>query len=248
MQPEKFRWTNDNLLLVIAHLSANEQRSITEIKMRFPIEVIEESVRRHNENANNKMIQPIGPEYFHRFSKFVTEGGLITAAWSELNMGDVAGVLSAVRSRLLDFVLELKDQIDAAQVSVTPETGLPKRLEEAGINPGEIFKNAVFTDSTINVMVGAGVQNVHINNKPGDLQGLLEVLRQKGIPEEELTELQAAIAEDGAFGVISVDAGKTQGWLLKTAAKVGKGGLKIGTKIFTEVAIAAIEHYSGIAK
>jgi hypothetical protein len=63
-----------------------------------------------------------------------------------------------------------------------------------------------------------------------------------------LTELQAAIADDGASGAISVDTGKTQGWLLKTAAKVGKGGLKIGTKIFTEIAIAAIEHYAGIEK
>jgi hypothetical protein len=161
-------------------------------------------------------------------------------------MGDVAGVLSSVRSRLLDFVLELKDQIDTAQVSVIPDAGLPERLEKAGINPGDIFKNAVFTDSTINLMIGSGVQNVNIKNKPGDIKSLLEVLRKKGVLEEDLIDLEAAVTEDGEAGEVTVDKGKTQSWLLKTAAKAGKGAMKIGTKVFTEVAIAAIEHYANV--
>ena len=148
--------------------------------------------------------------------------------------------------RLLDFVLELKDQIDTAQVSVTPDAGLPERLELAGINPGDIFQNAVFTDSTINLMIGSGVQSVIVNNKPGDVKGLLEVLREKGVPDECLKELEAAVTEDGEAGDVTVDKGKTQTWLLETAAKAGKGAMKIGTKVFTEVAIAAIEHYANL--
>ena len=136
--------------------------------------------------------------------------------------------------------------IDTAQVSVTPDAGLPERLEQAGINAGDIFKNAVFTDSTINLMIGSGVQNVNVNNKPGDIKGLLEVLRGKGVPEEDLTELEAAVTEDGEAGEVTVDKGKTQSWLLKTAAKAGKGAMKLGTKVFTEVAIAAIERYANV--
>ncbi len=141
-------WTNSNQLLIIAHLDADEQKAITEIKLRFPIEVIQESIRKYGENSNNRMVSNIAPETFGRFNQVITNGGRLTAAWSELNMGDVTGVLSSVRSRLLDFVLELKDQIDTAQVSVTPDAGLPERLEQAGINAGDIFKNAVFTDSS----------------------------------------------------------------------------------------------------
>jgi hypothetical protein len=39
---------------------------------------------------------------------------------------------------------------------------------------------------------------------------------------------------------------KTQSWLIKTAAKAGKGAMKLGTKVFTEVAIAAIERYANV--
>jgi hypothetical protein len=239
-------WTNNNQLLIIGHLDAVEQKAITEIKLRFPIEVIQESIRKYSENSSNRMVSNIAPETFGRFNQVITNGGRLTAAWSELNMGDVAGVLSSVRSRLLDFVLELKDQIDTAQVSVIPDAGLPERLEKAGINPGDIFKNAVFTDSTINLMIGSGVQNVNIKNKPGDIKSLLEVLRKKGVLEEDLIDLEAAVTEDGEAGEVTVDKGKTQSWLLKTAAKAGKGAMKIGTKVFTEVAIAAIEHYANV--
>jgi hypothetical protein len=156
--------------------------------------VIQESIRKYGENSNNRMVSNIAPETFGRFNQVITNGGRLTAAWSELNMGDVTGVLSSVRSRLLDFVLELKDQIDTAQVSVTPDAGLPERLEQAGINAGDIFKNAVFTDSTINLMIGSGVQNVNLKNKPRDIKGLLEVLREKGVPEEDLSELRASLS------------------------------------------------------
>jgi hypothetical protein len=47
-----------------------------------------------------RMVSNIAPETFGRFNQVITNGGRLTAAWSELNMGDVAGVLSAVRSRL----------------------------------------------------------------------------------------------------------------------------------------------------
>ena len=75
----------------------------------------------------------------------------------------------------------------------------------------------------------------------------LEVLREKGGPEDDLKELGAAVTEDGEASDVTVDKEKTQTWLLKTAAKAGKGAMKIGTKAFTEVAIAAIEHYAKLS-
>ena len=57
------------------------------------------------------MIRHLAPEYGALFQKVLTPGTNVFSSWCQINMIDVENILSEVRSRLLDFALELRDVV-----------------------------------------------------------------------------------------------------------------------------------------
>jgi hypothetical protein len=82
----------------------------------------------------------------------------------------------------------------------------------------------------------------------GDLTGLKTRLREAGLPESDLQELEKAINSDEAepkpaehhFGM------NVAKWLGDTVKKAGTGALKIGTDVVATVAAKALHNYYGI--
>jgi len=121
------------------------------------------------------------------------------SAWGQFHKSRFSNVLNAVRNRVLDFALALSKE-------------LPQELEESG-GPIELPKDRV--TQVINTTVFSGTANVVGVAKDSDLTfhiqagaftDLASVLRERGIPEEDLNSLQAALNQepklstDGKFG------------------------------------------------
>jgi|GEM_PF-2621482 len=147
--------------------------------------------------------------------------------------------MTQVRSRLLDFVLELKDSL--GDVPLTEET---LKKEVAKIDATSLFQQAVFGGTT-NIFVGnQNLQQLQINVKEGDINTLTQSLTAAGIEAEDIKALKAAITEDEKSGKASLE-GQTGSWLMRMLAKAGKGGLKIGSEVASKVLVEALTKYIG---
>jgi hypothetical protein len=77
----------------------------------------------------------------------------MTSLWCAISMADVETILIQVRSRLLDFCLELQEVVGV-------EAGPKERQEKAAkFDAGQVFQTAIYDPGTVIV----GGQNVQVN-------------------------------------------------------------------------------------
>lgn len=115
------------------------------------------------------------------------DGYWVQKCWVEIQPLQIKHGISQVRSRLLDFALNLRDKIGGAEEKEA------KALAAATDVPG-MFHGAVFGD---NATVVVGNENrIRINNQKGDFDALAKLLTAKGVSEDDVAELKAAVASD----------------------------------------------------
>lgn len=228
-------WQQTNYLLPITHLTPETRKNITEHKLTMSIQSIEESVKNFREKIGG-LRRNLPAEFGALFKKVLLPGVDVNAAWCDINMVEVENILSEVRSRLLDFALELKDALGDI-----PEKELPKKAEE--VHADRMFATAIYnTGGTVIV----GSTNVQVNNQRDDIEGLLKEVAKLGYEQKELEELRTAVLDDKSKGATpSITDGETGKWYTDTLKKVGKGAVKVGVDIATNVIIRALQHYSG---
>ncbi len=106
------------------------------------------------------------------------------AMWVEVPVASVAGILDQVRSRALEFVLEIETENPEAGTTATSEPPVPLARADT------IFNTTIYGG---NVAVGT---NATVNVMPGDLGSLLAYLEAQGVAADDRAELEAALAED----------------------------------------------------
>ncbi len=168
-------------------------------------------------------------------------GFRIEQAWCEINVAEMKAILVQVRSRLLDFLLELKELIGDAAT----ETEVKQKIAKA--NPTSMFNNAIFGANTT-IVVGHHVnQNVHNETIKGDLGKLTAALKEIGVPGDEIQALEAAVEEDRANGEEPSFSGKTGHWYTGLLARAAKGGVKIGVDVATSEVGKLLGSFFGVS-
>src|SRR5262249_8121106 len=105
-----FRYTLDRWRLPIGHLKQDVQKNLSQAHIDLSIDSLEESVRSWRSKGGKGGLQrPLDPAVASLFSDVLESGVHIVSIWCEVNMSGVEGILAQVRSRLLDFALELRD-------------------------------------------------------------------------------------------------------------------------------------------
>jgi len=192
-QVQSFRQIHHHYLVPLMHLDEDLRKSLTEFKLLLPIDQIQQAVVQHKAGSSMTLGKPIPPEICTLLSGGLETAHVITAK-SELNMNQVGGILQEVRSRLLEFMLELRDVVGIAASN--------KELvsKATSFNTEKAFAEKILGNATFgaNATVIIGNQNTQINvlNKKGDMVGLLTELGKIGIPRQQLDELKTAIEED----------------------------------------------------
>lgn len=165
--------------------------------------------------------------------------------WGVVGEGSFTQILSEVRSRLLEFMLELSDKLPAE-----PAPAEIKQLSKE-MNLGEVFRGAVFGSNTVlNLAVGTGntaTQTATQNVSKNYFSDLSEELKKHSIPESDINELNTAIKDDdGAVEHEQKDFGpKVSGWIGKIIGKAANGTIDLSVKVTTGVVVAAISKYYG---
>jgi hypothetical protein len=201
------------------------------------IESIEDSVRRYR-TKGGKLIRHLPPEAGALFKKVLTPGTNVWSAWCEINMVDIENILTEVRSRLLDFMLELRDVVGID----VPEKELAAKA--AGVDTEKMFTTAVYGSGNTIIIGSHHVQAV--TNQKDDIDGLIQVIAKLGFQQAELDEFRKAVIEDEASGKVpDVADGETGKWYTQALKEAGRGVVKVGVDIVAATIVQAMKRYMG---
>src|SRR5215469_102097 len=109
-QVQSFTQIHHHYLVPLMHIDDDLRKRLTEFELRLPIDQIQQAVAQHRAGSKKTLGKPIPPEICSILSEGLESAHVITAK-SELNMNQADKVLQEVRSRLLEFMLELRDVV-----------------------------------------------------------------------------------------------------------------------------------------
>ncbi|MGH9552114.1 MAG: hypothetical protein ACRD3W_22190 [Terriglobales bacterium] len=218
-------WQFNDQPLPTMHLKPELRKRFEELEMRESISTIEELA------SNNKgsLIREIPPEAYHLFEKNLVPGTKIQRAWSSIGHGQVAQVLTQVRSRLLDFLLELHEKVgdemtddEIKQIGQSAETGT-------------MFNQAIYGNNNTILIGNHNTQTVVRRIEEHDFEALAEILRGKAVAAEDIESLRDALdGDEGTPEVATKQIGpRARDWMKRMLAKA------IDTSWGVEVSIAA---------
>jgi hypothetical protein len=169
-------------------------------------------------------------------TKFFEDGDVVlNRAWQEIPGSVLVGLLEQVRTRVLRFALELKDNLP-------PNAADPKQVSPAVVE--RLVVNNIYGG---NVLIASHAENISqlalTTIAVGDLEGLKRALSTLGVTDEGLKKLEADIKADKTNGKPSIGP-RIKGWLANIGQYLGKEGAKAGIDVTKKLATKWIlQHY-----
>ena len=165
----------------------------------------------------------------------MTGGMELIGVHQPITASTVAGILDNVKTKLLDFVMDLQEN------NVTP-SGLGKEP----VQP-ELVRNFVQNNFYGDHAIVASGENVHQVVNPvqkGNIDSLLNHLRGENVNEDDLQVLKESLSQDkdtpnGELGPM------TRAWVGDMVTKAATGAWKIGLDKAGTVLMTALNNYQG---
>jgi hypothetical protein len=113
----------------------------------------------------------------------------VKSAWCEVGLDSVISILTQVRSRLLDFLLDLQGKVG--------ENMTEEEVRRAAQSPeiGAVFTQSVF-GSHNTIVIGHNNRQTVIHVTAGDFDSLAKVLSEHGVQAADIAQLWRAIDAD----------------------------------------------------
>lgn len=171
--------------LPLMHLDKKLRKSLETTHLTQSIATLESYAK----DENNLAIT-IPPELYPELSKGLESSFNVERAWGKHQVGSMLQVINEVRSRLLDFVLQLSEKIP----NEVDTDKMKEKSKEVGTS--DLLRNAVFGDNATVVVGDSNVQNIKNTITKNDFESLAEELRKHSVDEEDINSLKIAIDED----------------------------------------------------
>ena len=126
----------------LGHLSADKQELLTHTHMREPLVVLRQLHDASEKVSERGIERPLPMELNFDLGKGLAPGIMIERAWCHIGTAHIAGILFQVRSRLLDFLLEVKDTTGET------ETEGEFREKSNSFDAQSMFNKAIFGANT----------------------------------------------------------------------------------------------------
>ena len=172
-------------------------------------------------------------------TKFYGEDLVLNRAWQDIPAAAILLLLDTVRTRLLDFALELRGQIEDDDKSLAKVE--PRKVDAAVTNIIYGGTNVVGSNIT-----GAVTQIGDVGVTPGDFSSLKSALEALGVSTDDILSLKTAIEADKNAGDETGFGERTASWLATAAKYVGKGAGKIASGVTVATVTKAILIYLGL--
>jgi hypothetical protein len=218
--------------LPTGHLPEKMRKYLHEHEMRESINVLEQFTK----DPYKHLQMPLGPEFYGPIGE-AFDGAWVQKAWVQMEPTQIMHGLTEIRSRLLDFVLELQDKLGEAD-----ETEVKERAK--GIDAPAMFQHTVFGDNTTIVVGNQNVTNVK-NVRKGDFESLAAALKSKGVDPSDVDALKAAVdADQGAVELEKKQFGpRVKGWMTTMLAKAVESSWQIEVGVAGGLLTEALRAY-----
>lgn len=173
----------------------------------------------------------------HYQRKEIYQNGMVLAsAWQVMTQQKLIGVLEVIKTRVLDFILEIEEELglDSGLTKMTS-----KVIDSKQERIKQIFHNNIYGG---NIMMGdaGSVTQQTINVNQGDIESLKDYLRELGIKEIHVNKLEEAIEEDKTEKQHPGPA--VRRWL----KKAGEFGASVASNMLGQLLATAVERYYGV--
>jgi len=172
----------------LGHLEQKHRERLETARMDQSLAVLE----KFTEKDDGHLQAHIPMESYGILGKGLDRSYRIQSAWSEISHTSVIQILIQVRSRLLDFVLELSDQLP----SELNEEQVKERIDS--FDAGNLFNSAIFGDNATILVGNSNAQTVSNVITKGDFKTLSKTLENNGVSEIDITALKNAIDDDAS--------------------------------------------------
>jgi hypothetical protein len=221
----------------LGHLKTSQRESLEKSEMNQSLAVLEQ----FTVEKNSKLQSPIPMENNRLLAKGLGNGYHISSAWCEIQSTGVTQILTQVRSRLLDFILELSGKIDN-ELSEDEVKSLGSKLDVENL-----FNNTVFGNNTTIVVGSSNKQNVSNTIIKADFIALSKALKGYGVSDGDIGVLENAIEKDK--GLVDDENNKygpnVNTWLQEMFSKAVDTSWQIELGIVSGILTTALNNYYG---
>ncbi|SRR6266446_1847693 len=181
---------------------------------------------RPNQSANAAL--PWNPSLTAKYqTKFFRRPMVLNRAWQEIPGSVLVGLLEQIRTRVLRFALELKDNLPSNAADSTQ------------VSPAVVERSVVNNIYGGNILIASHAENIsqmaHTIIAVGDIEGLKCALSTLGVTDEGLKKLEADIKADEINGQPSIGP-RIKGWITNIGQYLGKEGAKAGIDVMKRLA------------
>lgn len=225
-----FRLTDQPISLHV--MSERDQKILAKVHLHQPAASYDGRPNRDNDAA-----LPWNPALTAKYQRKIYEGGepTLVRAWQEIPGSILVGLLEQVRTRVLRFALDIKDNIAPDSPDATD---VPAALIEHSV------VNHIYGG---NILIASHAENfsqiAQTNVSEGSIGELEEALAKLEITNEGIKALRSDIECDKKDGQASVGP-KTKEWLTNIGKYLGREGAKAGFEVAKQMATKWIlQHY-----
>lgn len=221
------------------HLNKEFKHSLEEAKIAYSLAIIEKMV---TDSDDVMFHRPLPMEFNGILGEGLASSYIVQRAWSEIPVASVSNILMQVRSRLLDFVLELNSEFS--------EIESDKELKEAvgRFDASNLFNNAIFGDNVTILLGSENNQKVTNSIIKNDFEALSKVLQENGVDRSDVELLKDAINDDQSFSIVEKDkfGPSVKSWIESMLSKAINTSWQIELGVAGSLLATALNSYYGL--
>lgn len=194
-------------------------------------------------NKNESVVEEWPMEVAVHFASKAVIDMQCVAAWKEIPIGAIFGLLDSVKTRVLGFAIDLEREApDAGDSPVGSHPISQDKLNQFFIN------NIAGPVANLSNSGSSFSQVAEVSIQSGDWDALYNYLRSLGLATSDLQGLQADLDEARQSGKSAKEAleGKPRGWIDRLTAKAAETATGVGVEAATKAIIKAIVSYLGL--
>jgi len=224
----------------LGNLPEDLRERLSKLRLQQPVSTYAKMVKDGNDNSNLRT--PWAPDIVAIFAERFYQDMNLLGAWQSFPVGALHSIVETVRSRVLGFVLQLRQEAPASQgdASKVAEQVPPERVTQ-------MFQTIIY-GTVSNLAVGSAnvSQESATTIIKGDLESLKNYLVALGLEDSDADALEDTIRNDqpptrkGEFG------SRVGGWIGKMVAKAASGGWDIAAGAAGQLLAQAINAYYGL--
>ena len=191
------------------------------------------------DDPNGRIIMEWPANMTAYYSDKISKHWHLNRAWQEVPISAIRGMLDSVRTRILQFALELKREVGEGELST--DAAPPEKVNSAVQTI--IYGGTNIISPTIAGDVQVIGQQVIVQ---GDFFSLSNALEAIGVAKPHVAELEAAINDDKADGADRGYGNRVKHWLASAGSYVAKEGGAAAVEVAKAAITTAVTSYFGL--